>query len=272
MIASCPHCSTRVWIEDDGRCPSCRQQTGIFPSQELAGEHTRAAATSRPQDPGAFASPWEAADVPSAQTAGPVSDTYPCPMCGASISKQAAECDFCGEELHGIRNTFGLWRDGKDLVMHKDVELPDRCVKSNRPTRRRLKRQLNWHSAWVYLSLVLCGLIPYIMIALALRKQATVHIGLSDQWFAKRRRAMAVGWLLACIGIAPIFLALASTDGPVNGYIILGGLILPLVGAIYGVLGSRMVKARYITNEHVWMAGVHPDFLAELPDWRGLEG
>lgn len=97
-----------------------------------------------------------------------------------------------------VVENYGLWRKGNILVMHKNVQLPDRCVKSNAPTNRRLKRNLSWHHPAVFLSILISPLI-YIILALILRKTANIYIGLSD--------------------------------------------------------------------EHVWLKGVHPEFLADLPAW-----
>ena len=99
----------------------------------------------------------------------------------------------------------GLWRFGKLLVMHKAAPLPDRCVKSNEPATRRLVRKLSWHHPAVYFALLL-NLIVYVIIAMVLSKKATIHIAMSDRWFAKRRRAMFIGWGLVLASIALVAL------------------------------------------------------------------
>ena len=47
-----------------------------------------------------------------------------------------------------------LWRQGNVLVMRKGSQLPARCVKSNQPTDRRLKRNLYWHHPAIYLTIL----------------------------------------------------------------------------------------------------------------------
>jgi hypothetical protein len=37
---------------------------------------------------------------------------------------------------------------------------------------------------------------------------------------------------------------------------------------IYGLVASRLVAPTRITKDYVWLKGVHPDFLAELPPWQ----
>ena len=43
----------------------------------------------------------------------------------------------------------GIWRQGSLLVMRKDAVLPDRCIRSNVSTDRKLKRRLNWHHSGI---------------------------------------------------------------------------------------------------------------------------
>ena len=49
---------------------------------------------------------------------------------------------YCGEFL----SDEGAWCDGSLLVMNKHSELPPRCVKTNQPTDRRLRRKLGFAS------------------------------------------------------------------------------------------------------------------------------
>jgi hypothetical protein len=49
---------------------------------------------------------------------------------------------------------------------------------------------------------------------------------------------------------------------------LVGGLVL-LVGGITGAAMATIITPTKITKENVWVSGVHQDFLAELPEWRG---
>jgi hypothetical protein len=166
-----------------------------------------------------------------------------------------------------VAEHYGLWRKGNTLVMHKNVELPNRCVKSNAPATRRLKRSLSWHHPAIFLS-ILISLLVYIILALILRKTAIIYIGLSDEWFARRRRAIVVGWLSALSGIALTVIGIASVDrNEVLGWLILVGIFLFLFGLIWGLVRARMVSPVRISDQYVWLKGVHPEFLADLPQW-----
>ena len=114
------------------------------------------------------------------------------------------------------------------LVLHKQAPLPDICLKSNLPATRRLKRNLQWHHPAVYLAL-LVNLIVYVVVAMIVQKRATLFI-----W----------GLLL-----------------------FLGGLIGGAVVGIAGLLSCRLITPTRITDEYVWVKGVHPDYLDRLAIW-----
>jgi len=159
----------------------------------------------------------------------------------------------------------GVWRDGNCLVMDKRAKLPNRCVKSNLPAEGWLRRDLSWHHPAVFLAL-LAHILIYIILALILRKRATIYIGLTHEWFARRRRAIIIGWgsvlLSIVMGIAGIALV---EQHPPAVFLIVCVPFLFFGGAIYGLLCARMVTPKRITDQHVWLKGVHPEFLATLP-------
>ncbi|MCO6456561.1 MAG: hypothetical protein J5I93_14785 [Pirellulaceae bacterium] len=166
----------------------------------------------------------------------------------------------------------GLWRDGRLLVMHRQAELPDRCVKSNEPAHgRRLKRNLSWHHPAVYLAL-LANILIYAILATVLGKRATIQIGLTQQWIVRRRWRMLIAWLLVllCSGlfVAGIMLSDSLRENAVWP-IVLGGVGV-IAAAVYGVIACRLVHPKKMSDEYIWLQGVHPDFLAALPPWPGL--
>jgi hypothetical protein len=161
----------------------------------------------------------------------------------------------------------GLWRQGKLLVMHQRAPLPDVCVKSNQPCHRRLKRSLAWHPWPIYL-LIFLHLLIYLVVALIVQKKATIHIGLSDEWFARRRIRIVIAWSVVFLSLVLFIGSIAMVDQyPAAGFGILAGVLLFFVAAIWGLFAARLVSAKRITDEFVWLKGVHPDFLARLPEW-----
>ncbi len=240
MNTECPHCLARVNIGTDGRCPVCRHAVAVAWAED----------------------PVEAFFEPV--------DEVICPMCGTVSPSRAQACPNCGEEFIAVG--VDLWQQGNSvLIMHKNAELPLRCVKSNQPCNRQLKRSLSWHHPAWYLLIIVCGLVPYIIAALIVRKTATIHVGLSEEWFARRRSAMVTGWGCALFGIAMLIAGFATLDtGEVAAAtLIIGGIGLLLFGMIFGLVRSRIVEVKKFEGDYIWLKGCHADFLAALPAWTG---
>jgi hypothetical protein len=161
----------------------------------------------------------------------------------------------------------GIWQDRGLLVMHKNAMLPNICVKSNVPCDGpRLKRKMYWHSPALYL-LILLHVLIYAVVALIVRKQATIWIPLSEEWWRRRRQAMLIGWGLFAAGLAMVILGpilAARTRSDVFYFGILLGLLTIIVGALYGAYRARMVAPKEIDDHYVWIKGVHPDYVATL--------
>ena len=114
-----------------------------------------------------------------------------CPQCGLTNFATATQCKRCqtlftqnlsstpGSTLQGIvledgyvlppppsvgLPNSGVWRDRSTLVMSKDSQLPDRCVKCNAFTVGRLRRKFAWHHPAIYIpnvkALITVGLPP----------------------------------------------------------------------------------------------------------------
>jgi hypothetical protein len=161
----------------------------------------------------------------------------------------------------------GLWRDGNILVMHKLAPLPDICLKSNQPATRRLKRNLYWHHPAVFLALLL-NIIVYAVISMVMTKKATIHIALTDQWFAVRQRRMIFAWCLGLLTVALFFGAISQVDRADWAPVVLIVSFLAGIGAlIYGLLACRLVTPKRMTDDYIWLKGVHPEFLDRLDPW-----
>lgn len=164
----------------------------------------------------------------------------------------------------------GLWRQGSTLVMHKQAPLPPICVKSNQYAKQSLKRNLQWHHPLVALTLLISPLI-YIIVALIVTKRATIHIGLSDEWFARRKSRILITWafVLAAFGICGVGIWLANIPGREGAGILIVVLsFFTLIAAlIYGQFACRMVYPSRIDDSYVWLKGVNREFLDRLPPW-----
>ncbi|MCE9546321.1 MAG: hypothetical protein K8T25_12475 [Planctomycetia bacterium] len=141
-------------------------------------------------------------------------------------------------------------------------------MKSNEPCEGpRLKRNLHWHHPAIYLTILLSIWI-YIILALVLRKKATVWIPLSPQWWARRRRAIMIGWGAVALGVAMAIICPIVGNAIKYDVLVMGiplGIVVALVGAIYGLMAARMVSSKKVDDEFVWIAGVHPAYVGALP-------
>lgn len=164
----------------------------------------------------------------------------------------------------------GMWREGKVLLMTKEAGFPDRCVKCNAPAEgSRLKRHLSWHPQLLYVMIVFPGLLFYIIVAMIVRKTATIHVPICRRHRANRKRDIAIGWLGSLGGIALTIGAFAG-DSVMPGEAVAGlaitGVAVLLGSMIYGALRARVIVPKRIDKNLIWLDGVCLDFLHALPD------
>ena len=250
----CPYCSHRMEIParldgKDGTCPGCNRMVTLTLSSWQSGQGPQQAEGSFTPTP----SPAAGVEPGGGAYAPPPSPSSPMTPVPRLMSDT-------------------LYRKGNLLAFHKYAPLPAICLKSNQPATQQLKRNLAWHPPAVYFGLLL-GLIPFVILALVLTKKATISIGLSDEWVAIRKRKIARGWgivlLSIALGIGMIVLASAGPRslGAFACFTGLASLVLFFVGLCYGSYGARLVTPARITEDFVYLKGVHPDFLARLPEW-----
>lgn len=167
------------------------------------------------------------------------------------------------EGLKGGR--VGVWRQGQTLIMRRDAELPDRCVKCNSPVNgAKMPRNLYWHHPALYL-VILLNLLIYLIVAILVRQRAKISVGLCEKHRASRKQAVRLAWILALLGIGLFVGGIILR----NGWQMLCGIVLLLGGALYGAIRGRIVSVRRMDKEHIWLNGCCPEYLENLPDWNG---
>jgi len=190
-------------------------------------------------------------------------------MCGHESGVGTRACLNFGETLSGnamLESDEKIWRWGELLVMSKRARLPDRCVKSNQPTGLRFKRSLSWHHPANFLALCI-GILVYFFLAVVLRKTAKIEVGLSKEWFSRRRWALALGWLFGLGSLSLIPLGIQLNDPDLVGWFVVVGIVGALVALVLASMRASIVTPYKITNKHIFLKGVHPDYLATLPVW-----
>ena len=161
---------------------------------------------------------------------------------------------------HGLPT---IWQSKSVLVMTKQAPLPDRCVKCNAPTHHRLKRNLSWHHPALYI-LIVGGFLFYLLLALLLRKTATISVGLCETHSASRKRDIFITWMLVLLSLGSFYFAVAADE--MN--LLLVGVILFLGAVIYGIIKARVVAPQKIDDQYVWLTGVNANYLKQFPEWH----
>ncbi len=159
-----------------------------------------------------------------------------------------------------------MWRSKKQLVTVSETPFPDRCVKCNAPTDGyRLKRILYWHPPAYYL-LLLCNILVLLVVVMIVRKKAVLNIGLCAAHRAQRKQTILISSVGALGGLAVAIIGGVALQ---SGWPVFIGVLALLGFGIYGGVKAPMVAATKITKDNVWLKGVGPEFLADLPEWPG---
>ena len=167
----------------------------------------------------------------------------------------------------------GVWRHRNVLVVLRQSPLPLICLKSGQPAKQWLRRDLQWHEPWIFLTLLLGflpGILVYAILAHNRTKRAALMMGLSDEWAIRRRTRMIIAAGIALAGIAlGIAGCLLNGERQNEGWLILLPIALvTLIGAaIYNHYACRLVWPQRITDQYIFLRGVHPDVLDQLPEW-----
>lgn len=159
-----------------------------------------------------------------------------------------------------------LWKQGTVLLVPSGLPFPDVCVKCAGPAEgRRRILELRWHEQWIYL-LILVALIVYAVVATILNKKATLNLGYCARCASRRRMHLLIGWMIVLAGIGGIVLGIALEHGAPAA---IGGLAI-LAGLIWVIVAAPILKPTRIDDwGNAWVKGVHPDFMAQVPEWRG---
>lgn len=158
---------------------------------------------------------------------------------------------------------------GRLLVMEKWATLPPVCIKTGEPTDRVLKQRMTWHSPLYYL-LVLASPLIYLVVALVIRKTATVHIPLARHRITRRRLWIATGFLgfFASVGLFVFGLSLMDLHNETAGSItLLIAILVFLLSLVVPSFASRVASPAKITEHLVVIRGASPEYLSGLPEW-----
>ncbi|VAX41784.1 hypothetical protein MNBD_PLANCTO02-72 [hydrothermal vent metagenome] len=212
-----------------------------------------------------------------------------CAMCGAEILGNPDACDSCGEPLREILSDYHkqcMWQCGQYLVVRFGTIFPDVCLKTNQPTNGdKHKQTFYWMSFPSVLMQIVISLIPlmfcrisqylsFVVFLLAfflvvyVQKSTELKIGISSKLFREMKWKK---WLcrLAVLIAFVVIIIVPSLMGIQDSFELFLSLVLfvPLSTWAYLHFASRFLLKQSLVEPYIWIKGVHPDFLAELPAW-----
>lgn len=272
ITTECPGCRKTLKVKDKfagrtARCPSCSttiaipelEDDEIFDAEPAGegGEH---------EDP--YAVSTGVADKGSEPTDGPDDRARKeCPACGESVLAVALICRYCRTPLDEDGNS--AWRDGKVLVVNRDVPLPDVCIKTGEPSEMNKRVKLSWMppSKQIFMILLIGALFAQMFAV-----KAEVDIPLTRAWNGRRKMKLALGIFGLIIGIVCMIAGpIAEAEESITAAIVIGGLVMLLGGLILAVSAGNIVSPKKITDSYVFLKGAKPAFLDTLPEWHGRE-
>lgn len=130
-----------------------------------------------------------------------------------------------------------------------------------------LKRNLYCHHPLWFAALLL-GALPYVVVALVVRRHAVVNVGLCSRHRAVRRRDLAIAWALGLLAVVGFFLGFALLDSPqqqpLAPLVIIGSPVVLVAACIWGIARTSVLRARKIDRQPAWLRGAGPEFLAQI--------
>jgi hypothetical protein len=171
---------------------------------------------------------------------------------------------------HGMPLGIGPWRDDRQIVVRnegREISLPPRCVKCAAASETELKKRLFWHHPVLYLAIFAGGL-PYVLLALWLRKTLTIRLPLCNACARSRWRNIAVS-ILSFVLSAVLLVAgyvLWKWNSTVGLACMAGGGLV-FFFFLYWAIAIQIAVARKIEDRYAWVDKVGRAWVMTLPPW-----
>ncbi|HEV7282613.1 MAG TPA: hypothetical protein VGN57_20580 [Pirellulaceae bacterium] len=166
---------------------------------------------------------------------------------------------------------IGIWARGQTMIFHKAAVFPDICLKSGKPAAgSRFKQKLSWHPPWIIV-MIFVALLIYIILAAIFTKTAHIDVALLPEFKKRRRMHLAIGTtaLLACVAAfigGIVWMGNTEPNPEPLAFVLFFGSIVAFIGSmIYLAIMPRMFKIEKITDNYVYLKGIHPDVMKQLP-------
>jgi hypothetical protein len=160
---------------------------------------------------------------------------------------------------------FGsVYRRQNRLMVTAGTVLPNICTRCGKPGNGdRLTRTLYWHEP-VYSILILAGLLPYLIVSLLVRKEATIAHYLCKRHHGSRQTAMTLAIGLMILG--GIGMAAGIVLGGDNILLFPLGLVVVLIGVLTFAVTRQTITPARIGGGQVQLKGVCRAFREYFPD------
>jgi hypothetical protein len=156
--------------------------------------------------------------------------------------------------------------------------LPDICIVCGQPAISFVKKSFAWHPPWIAV-LVLVGLLPYILVAIALTKYMTVDApvcgGHRGYWWKRQLLSWLPPPLLLIAGLGAVLAVGDAKPGEANmaGFVCVGTAGLFFTWLTFAlVIQSKMVRPAEITERSITLKSVHREFAAAINEIRRSGG
>jgi hypothetical protein len=134
---------------------------------------------------------------------------------------------------------------------------------------KQVKKALSWHHPALYL-VIFVGLLIYLILALCLRKTATIFVPLCADCNGRRKRNGLISFLGFAGALVAFIVAAATLEGDASTVAVLAGVGLILFSLIW-MASTQFVYAKKINDTHAWVKKAGTPFLDRLPQWTGPE-
>lgn len=166
---------------------------------------------------------------------------------------------------------IGIWARGETMIFHKAAVFPDICLKTGKPAGgSRFKQKLSWHPPWI-LVMILVALLIYIILAAIFTKTAHIDVGLLPEFKKRRRMHIAIGTMGLLLSFAAfiggiVWMGNTEPNPHPLALVLFFGSIVTFIGSlIYVSIMPRIFKIEKITDTYVYLKGIHPDVIRQLP-------
>jgi hypothetical protein len=170
-----------------------------------------------------------------------------------------------------LESTGRIWREGAHLIMPvQGTVLPNQCVKCGQPSDGHpIRKKFYWYPPLLALMIIFPGILIFAIVALIVRKKATVTFSVCAQHRARHRNAILVVIGLFFAGFSLLVAGSIVHNGKDLPIYLLMAIVSFLAALVCGIVGIPYLKPHRIDNHLATLKGAAPIFLDQFSEVRG---